>query len=653
LADFLVENKSLITTLSDIETTEAVRPPSYGSLFVRRLGASVPRAWVPGALRGLSGAAAHLPATLRGGLHRVLRFMRSEMGAVELEYPAWIDLYDRVDADARRGIMANIVRMPNPPLISVLMPVFNPPPEHLRAAIHSVQDQFYPWWQLCICDDASTDPAVTEILRDAVLRDPRIKLVRRAQNGHISAASNSALQLATGRYVALLDHDDLLPPHALHDVAARIAAQPNVDIIYSDEDHIDDAGTRSHPYFKPDWNPELMLGQNLISHLGVYRRTLVEYIGGFRTGFEGSQDYDLALRMVAETRADRIAHIPKVLYHWRQGAADRTFSEAAHDRCVQNGRRAVYAFVTRDQDEARVEPAPFAADWTRVVYPVPEPAPLVSVIVSCERSADALSDCIEALLNRTDYPALEVLVPVDKDLALTPDERVRCIEGRHSPRTNTVVEQARGSLVLLLDCHLNPNDPGWLREMVSHAVRPGVGAVGAKLLCPEGMVRHAGIAVGGRGVAFMPFAGRGRTQTGYFGHLQLARDVTAVSGACLMVRREAFQAVGGLDEILSLTGFSDVDLCLKLADIGYRIVWTPYAELSFRDDGPTQRDHLYERAAVRMRQRWGKKLDADRYWSPNLSPEPAAVTLAFPPRTGRFAADRLRSDERGGMRAAV
>jgi GT2 family glycosyltransferase len=647
LHNFLVEDEAWIKAIQNIdgaESRESLERLPPGPTLVRRIRASVPRAWVPVALRGFSGATAHLPANLRYRLHRALGLLRPDMGEIERDYAAWIALYDRIDADARRGIVAEITRMSAPPLISVLMPVFNPSPDHLRAAIHSVRDQLYPWWELCIGDDASTDPAVVDILRDAAERDHRIKLVRREQNGHISAASNTALQVATGPFVALFDHDDVLPPHALYEVATKIAAHPDVDIIYSDEDHIDDEGRRSHPYFKPDWNGDLMLGQNLVSHLGVYRKSLIEDVGGFRIGLEGSQDYDLALRLVARTRPERIVHIAKVLYHWRQGAADLTFSEASHDRCVDNGRRAIHEFVTQDYPGALVEAARFVPGWTRIVYPIPEPAPLVSVIVSGDCADRALFSCFDGVLNRTDYPALEILIAVDGSRSLpevvTDDKRVRVITGR-SVRANQAAEQARGSLLLMLSPNLVPRHAGWLREMVSQAVRPDVGAVGAKLLCHEGTVRHAGIALGGRSLAFTPLVGPQRSQPGYFGHLQLTRDVSAVSGMCLMVAREAFLDVGGLDPVLAAAGLSDVDLCLKLAKSGYRTVWTPYAELMLREGAPLQTilAPQFKRAAARMRQRWGSELESDRYWNLNLSTDPAEVGLAFPPRTGRSIAD--------------
>ena len=505
------------------------------------------------------------------------------------------------------------------------MPVFNPSPEHLLAAINSVRDQYYPWWELCIGDDASTNQTVTDILRNAAAGDHRIKQVRRERNGHISAASNSALHLATGSFIALLDHDDVLPPNALYEVAARIVAQPDADILYSDEDHIDNEGQRSHPYFKPDWNSELILGQNLISHLGVYRRTLIELIGGFRTGFEGSQDHDLALRMIAVTRPDQIVHIPKVLYHWRQDASRRSFSEAALERCVANGQRAVHEFVAQDQPEATVGPAPVVPSWYRVTYPVPAPAPLVSVVLTGIDSTDgALLDCIGALLNRTDYLALEILVPAEAPTGphrLAQDARVRFM-GHNSGLDHLASQEARGSLLLLLNANLDVGDPGWLREMVSHAIRPDVGAVGAKLLGPDGTVRHAGIAVGGRSIGFLPFAGQHPGGAGYFGYLQLVRDVTAVSGACLLIKRDAFLEHGGFDDALVLPTVKDIDLCLKLANAGYRTVWTPYAELFFRDDAlPLYADPArFKRAIARMRQRWGNRLDSDPYWSPNLAP---------------------------------
>jgi GT2 family glycosyltransferase len=590
----------------------------------------LPREWVPIARRGLTGVSAHLPAGMRYRLHRLVSLISREMGAIEQGYPAWIARYDRMDDAARRAILARIARMPQHPLISVLMPVYNPAPAALRTAIHSVQDQFYPWWELCIADDASTDPAVVEVLRQAQAGDHRIRLTRRERNGHISVASNTALGLATGTFVALLDHDDILPPHALYEVAARILARPDADLLYSDEDHVSAGGQRQHPYFKPDWDPELALGQNLVSHLGVYRRSLVEQVGGFREGFEGSQDHDLALRVAAASRPDRIIHIPRVLYHWRQGAAAQTFSEAAHDRCVLNARRAIQEQVGSGSDAV---PAPRVPVWTRVIHALPEPAPLVSVVIDAHGDAERLSGCLDGLTRLTDYPAIEMIVAGAAGGRVPDNPRVRI---RESDSVNEAAAAAQGALLLLFDAGLVPAEAGWLRELASQAARPEIGAVGAKLLTRHGLVRHAGIVVGGQDIAHFPFAGRRAAETGYFGHLQLVRSVSAVSTASLMVRRQDFLAVGGLDEAELTRPLQDVDLCLKLMRLGRRNIWTPYAQLHQTDDGQVPRDsETIQRERMLMRQRWGGQLDRDRYWSPNLSLEAGEIKLAFPPREPR------------------
>ncbi|HQT77943.1 MAG: hypothetical protein B7Z80_11575 [Rhodospirillales bacterium 20-64-7] len=629
MLDFLPTNRSWLDALSEISVADQAAVPQPRVGLLRRVGASLPREWVPIARRGLTGVSAHLPAGMRNRLYRLAGAMSREMGAIEQHYAAWIDRYDRMDSQVRRAIMARIAQMQGHPLISVLMPVYNPTPEYLRAAIHSVQDQFYPWWELCIADDASTDPAVVRVLREAQAGDHRIRLVRREQNGHISVASNSALRLATGPFVALLDHDDILPPHALYEVAARILAQPDVDLLYSDEDHVGADGQRHHPYFKPDWDPELALGQNLVSHFGVYRRSLVERIGGFRPGFEGSQDHDLALRVAAESSPDRIAHIPKILYHWRQGASEQTFSEAAHNRCVLNARRAIQEQVAAG---CQATPAPRVPVWTRVVRPLPSPEPLVSVIIDASRAPGLLPRCLDGLARLTGYGALDVIVTGVAPHAVPQGYPVRTSEGRS---VNAAAAVADGSLLLLLDAALVPVEPDWLREMASQAIRPGIGAVGAKLLAQDGLVTHAGIALGGRDIANFPFVGRRASETGYFGHLQLLRSVSAVGTACLMVRRRDFLEAGGLDETGLPSPLRDIDFCLKLSQMGRRNLWTPYAAL-FLAGGPAasvERDATADRRAVSlMRQRWGGKLETDPCWNPNLAIGPGEMRLAFPPR---------------------
>jgi O-antigen biosynthesis protein len=614
--------------------------------------------------RGISRGAPLLHDPLRAKVGRFAALLLARRADVTTDYHAWIRLYERTDEGARRSAMAHIDRLDNPPLISIVMPVFNPLASNLREAIRSIQAQFYPRWELCIADDASTDPAIAALLHQAQAEDPRIKIAWRERTGFISAASNSALDLATGTFIALVDHDDLLAPDALYHVVAHLADHPEADIIYSDEDHIDDTGQRSAPYFKPDWNPELMLGQNLINHLGVYRRGLVERLGGFRVGMEGSQDYDLALRAVAATTPDRIVHIPHILYHWRQAGQTRSFSESALDRCASNGRRAVLEFLETEQPGVTVQPAAAVPSWSRIVYPIPTPEPLVSVIIPTRNHADLLGRAVDGLLNRTDYPALEVLI-VDNGsdepetltllVRLEQDERVRVLRCpgpfNYSALNNHAVGQSTGELILLLNNDVDVINPDWLREMVSHAIRPGIGAVGAKLLYPDGTIQHGGVTVGVGGVAGHQYLHKQHDDVGYFGQLTLVRAITAVTGACLLVRRQAFLEVGGLDEISLPVAFNDIDLCLKLIERGYRNLWTPYAELYHYESASRGSDLVGEKAARFkrevgvMRERWDDVLDNDPYWNPNLSLSSTEVTLAFPPRIGRSKAAASRSKD--------
>ena len=574
--------------------------------------------------------------------------------AIAQHYRSWIDAFDRLDEDDRHAIRAHIAQWSDPPLISVLMPVYNPDPRHFLEAIASVREQLYPHWELCIADDASTDPAIAAALVEACAAESRIKLVRRRENGHISAASNSALALATGGFIALLDHDDLLPPQALYEVAAVLVAHSDADIVFSDEDQIDDAGRRSTPYFKPGWNPELMLGHNLISHFAAYRSELVRRVGGFRIGLEGSQDYDLALRVLAQSKRERIHHIPAVLYHWRRNGRLHSFSETQLDRCIAAARRALRDHLDSIGVDGVVAPAPALPQSSRVIYRIPDPPPLVSVIIpTCDRAL-LLERCIDGILHRTDYKNLEVIV-IDNDskapdvLALlqllSGEPRIRVL--RHAGSCNDAalnnfgVAEAQGTLVLLLNDNIDVIGPGWLREMVSHAIRPEIGAVGAKLLYPDGRVQHAGITVGAPGVAGHSFRLCDGAAPGYCGHLQLVRNVTAVTAACLMVRRATFLKVGGLNETELGAAFNDVDFCLRLAESGLLNVWTPHGELCHHEPTPRGRydpaktQARFEQEIAYMRRRWGDVLAADPFWNPNLSLDDLHCALAFPPRRAK------------------
>jgi glycosyltransferase involved in cell wall biosynthesis len=523
------------------------------------------------------------------------------------------------------------------PLISVVMPVYNTHPKFLLEAINSVLDQRYSNWELCIANDASPDPSVAKLLNEYSAGDERIKVIHREVNGNISAASNSALDLVSGEFIALIDHDDLMHETALYEVAALLNERPELDIIYSDEDQIDENGERSGGYYKSDFNPELLLGQNMISHLGVYRSSLIREIGGFRIGFEGSQDYDLALRAWMATSARKIAHIPEILYHWRRNTRAPSFSESQLERCTTAARRAIQEFLDREGEGAKVVAAPVINNFSRVLRKVPDPAPLVSVIIPTKDRADLLARSASGVLDATSYPNLELLI-VDhestdrkaRDLLakLQFDPRVKVVPYsgafNFSAINNLAVQRAKGSIVALVNNDIEVLKPDWLSEMVSLAVRAEIGAVGAKLLYPDGRIQHAGVVVGlgafaGHSFHFVP-----AKDPCYLGHAMLARAVSAVTAACLVVRKNVYLEVGGLNEIDLPVAFNDVDFCLKIQAAGYRNVWTPFAELIHhesvtrgKETTPEQKAR-FARDTEYMMTHWRDVYESDPFYNVNL-----------------------------------
>lgn len=595
-----------------------------------------------------------LPPRVKRFLLRLRRIGSRLVGgrSIETDYRSWIRDFDTLSESDRDKIRAHILRVEYQPLISVVMPIYETSEPLLRQAIDSVRNQLYSRWELCIADDASREPHIEAVLRQAAAEDPRIRWVRREINGHISAASNSALALATGEFVALMDHDDLLAVHALYEVAVALNRDPHLDIIYSDEDNIDEEGLRSNPYFKTDWNIDLFLGHNMISHLGVYRRTLLERVGGFREGFEGSQDYDLALRCADETSPAHIHHIPAVLYHWRRNHGTASFSESQLAECSDAALRAIGDHLKRRNEAGEVGPHPLLPGWSKVVRPVPRVAPLVSLIIPTRDRADLLGRCVEGLLRRTDYPEIEVLI-VDHDSKLPEtfelfdnlkkDPRIRIIpysgEFNFSAINNMAVSQARGSIIGLINNDIEVINSDWLSEMVSFVMLDGVGAVGAKLIYSNNRVQHGGVVLGVGGVAnhfnhLLP-----RLAPGYFGRNLLASSVSAVTGACMIVRKSVFEEVGGLNEADLAVAFNDVDFCLKLRKRGYRNIWTPHAELFHHESASRGSDDTREKRTrfnseiQYMIATWGSELQRDPFYNDNFSTEIGQTFhLALPPR---------------------
>lgn len=564
-------------------------------------------------------------------------------------YQTWIELFDTLDESGRRHLESRLGAMTHRPKISVIMPVFNPPVDMLRQAIDSVRGQIYPNWELCMADDCSTDPEVLRALEEAVAGDARIKVIRRDENGHISAASNSALTLATGEIIAPLDHDDVLAEHALALVALAVCDRPDVGIVYSDEDKLDQFGQRSAPFFKPDFDPLLLLGQNFVSHFSAFRKDLVDRVGGYRVGYEGSQDWDLTLRISEHLLPNQVVHIPHVLYHWRVHSASTASRVTAKPYAVDAGQRAVMDHLARTGRPAQVTRI---GQWgfNRVSWAVPDPAPRVSIVIPTQ-DGRLLQRCIDSVLAFTLYPDFEVVIVDNSSRTLPTLEYLSSEEHRltvlrddrpfnHSAMINEAVARTSGDVVCLLNDNTEVITGEWLSEMVGHLSQPGVGAVGAKLYYGDGRIEHAGIILGVHGVAGHAHRNYDRLATGYYGHLQLPHRMSAVTAACMLIRRQAWEQVHGFDEQALPNALKDVDLCLRLREEGWDIVWTPYAEL-FHHEPPTKRGledeapdaDTYARAVTYMETRWGfHGLRRDPYYNPNLSLDSEDFSLAWPPR---------------------
>jgi glycosyltransferase involved in cell wall biosynthesis len=583
------------------------------------------------------------------GLFDAVRAVEAKGAPGRAGYRTWVALYDTLTKADLEEMRRQSKQISYRPLISVVMPTYNTPAELLQEAIESVLAQTYDNWELCVADDCSTEPHVRAILEECRQRDSRIKVVYRERNGHISHASNSALELATGEWVALLDHDDALRPHALFCVADAINRHPDARLIYSDEDKIDLAGRRHDPYFKCDWNPDLFLSHNLITHLGVYRADLLAEVGGFRPGFEGAQDYDLALRCVERLEPEQIHHIPHVLYHWRVVPGSTAIAPEEKPYAMLAGERALSEHFARLKMDATPHLIRHAY---RIDYALPEEPPLVSIIIPTRNAKDLVEQCVASIKRRTHYPNYEILLVdnnSDDPASLASFKRleeqgdVRIIRDERpfnfSALNNNAVKHAQGSVVALVNNDIEVISLDWLSRMVALALRPGTGAVGAKLLFPNDTLQHGGIVMGLGGLAAHAHSLLPRTAPGYAGRAGLAQNFAAVTAACLVVRRDHYEAVGGLNETDLTVAYNDVDFCLKLTrQLGLRNVWTPFAELYHYESATRgyettpEKQTRFNAEKAWMLRTWKEVIDYDPAYSPNLTLDRADFGLAFPPR---------------------
>jgi GT2 family glycosyltransferase len=526
--------------------------------------------------------------------------------------------------------------LPHKPLISVIMPVFNTSEPLLREAIESVLHQIYPHWELCMADDASTAPHVREVLSHYQARDRRIKVAFREINGHISQCSNSALELATGEFVALLDHDDLLTPDALYEVALLVNRHPQADMIYSDEDKVDEKGQLSDPFFKPDWCPDSFLSRMYTCHLGVYRRALVDAIEGFRPGFEGSQDYDLVLRFTERT--NQIFHIPKILYHWRIHNQSTARNPNRKNYAIDAAQKALEEALQRRGEPGNVTPPKGYPGCYIVRYDLRELKP-VTIVIPTRDLGSVLDRCLTSIFHKTTYPNYEVLVidngsteastfSIFEKWETQEPKRFRRqifdVPFNFSKLNNYAVEQSQGEYLLFLNNDTEVITPDWLTAMVEQAQRPQIGAVGARLLYPDGTLQHAGIVAGIGGVAGHSHKYFSGDHVGYFSQIQTINNYSAVTAACLMCRRDVFEEVGGFEEDLAIA-FNDVDFCFKLLERGYRNVYLPHAMLYHHEsksrgyeDTPAKQAR-FQHEILYIKGKWKKMLDHDPCYSRHLT----------------------------------
>ena len=499
------------------------------------------------------------------------------------------------------------------PRISVLMPVYNTDPDVLNAAVASVRDQIYDNWQLCIANDGSRRPETADVL-DSLRGDPSISIIELPGSSGISAATNAALAGADGEFVTFLDHDDLLKPHALAQVVRWLDADPSLDVVYSDEDKIDDQGELYDPHIKPDWSPDLLMTQNYMCHLTVARTALVREFGGLRPEYDGSQDYDLVLRLTERT--DRIAHIPEPLYSWRAVPGSAAADAEAKPYAIEAARRAVADALARRGYGDRVDTTDRVGCF-RARYPIPG-HPRVVIIIPTKDGVHLLRRCIESVLERSTYPNFEILVVDNQStdgatlsyISNGPCRVIRYPERFNYARMmNYAARSADADALLFLNNDTEVMASEWIESLLEHAMRPEVGAVGGRLYFGNGEPQHEGIMVGvGGGWA------HNLNHKGYWIRGELTRNVSAVTGACTMIRPSVYWRVGGNDERLRVA-YNDVDLCLRIRQAGYQIVYTPFVEL-YHYESSSRGGYEHHEDGPLFGIRWHPKELGDSYYSP-------------------------------------
>lgn len=572
----------------------------------------------------------------QNGIKRTFARLQTEVFSKNMDpYRYWIEKNEKYD---EKKLIKEITGYEKQPKISIILPVYNTDEKWLRECIESVLSQVYTNWELCIADDHSTRSQVQRILSEYAQKDTRIKVVYREKNGHISEASNSALEIATGDYVALLDHDDTLASFALYRIADLINKNVDAEFIYSDEDKINKAGRRSKPFFKPDWSPDTLLSQNYVCHLSVIKSSLIKKAGGFRVGFEGAQDYDLALRCTELT--NEIYHIPEILYHWRMIENSTAENPQAKLYAFDAGKNSIEAALVRRNINGTVSMGKNLGTYG-VLYKIAG-KPKVSIIIPTKDHAKDLEICIESIINKTDYSNYEIIV-VDNG-----SEEIQTFElfekyarvfgeafkivtldipFNYSKLNNEAVKLSTGEFLVLMNNDIQVITENWIEKMLGFAQQQHIGAVGAKLYYNDSTIQHAGVVIGVGGVAGHSHKYFNAKNPGYFSRLMIDSNYAAVTAACLMVEKEKYLDVDGLNSINLAVAFNDVDFCLKLLEKGYYNICLSSVECYHHEsksrgvDDTKEKKRRFDKEISYMKEKWKIYIAHDPYYNPNLTLE--------------------------------
>ena len=592
------------------------------AMLIRRIFKIPPKTIIPLLIRGRS-------------ISQIANLTNATLGLTKRDYEIWISANMLREKEISL-IKDGIKNFRYQPRISIVMPVYNVDERWLEKAIQSVLDQVYENWELCIADDASSKTYIIKFLKTYSDKDPRIKVDFLKEHKDIAIASNAAASMATGEFLGFLNPGDELSIDALYECVKVLNNDPDVGLIYSDEDKIDIMGKRIDPFFKPDYSPDLLMSQNYIGHFFVINRSLFETIGGFREGFEGSQDHDLVLRVTKET--DKIHHIPKILYHWRK-IPESTVADDSKSYAWESGQRAIEDFIDKKGIKGRTFKGKFQGCY-RVKRKLLE-KPLVSIIIPFKDKSKLLKQCVESIIERSTYEEFEIIgvsnnsiesqTRVVMDYYKKIDSRINFLEFdvpfNYSKINNYAHEHAKGKHLILLNNDIEILTRDWIESLLEHSQRPEVGAVGGKLYYTDGnQIQHAGIIIGLFGNAGISHKLFYKEDMGYYAKPHVIHNVSAVTGACLMVKTKLYKKVRGLNENHLGIAYNDVDFCLKLREAGFLNIFTPYCEALHHEsasrgyEDTTGKLKRFKKERSHFEKRWKDMLDAgDPYYNPNLT----------------------------------